>query len=299
MNWYAIEPLVPHKVRQAIDVLPQAKIPLVRQYMTRRIVTVYDEAGGEGSSAAWVLDELLAQAAKSPSWTVQADILSGIGDAFRGRRGLKPPPAWKEPTPAVSTDRQVKQRTDDWQSCGDEKQSNCSCHVADAATWAASATGPARRSPRPGSARCSVLARTASELRPEIIRTLAGYEQPDIPVRLVELYPRLTPAEQQDAIQTMTARPAFALSLLDAIEQKKIPRQDISALIIRQLLALEQTPVTDRLRAVWGEIRPPAADKKERIEQFKSQLTADVLKSADVANGRAIFSTKCASATSC
>jgi putative heme-binding domain-containing protein len=63
---------------------------------------------------------------------------------------------------------------------------------------------------------------------------------------------------------------------------------------VRQLLALEQTPVTDRLRAVWGEIRPPSADKKQRIEQFKSQLTADVLKSADLANGRAIFSTKCA-----
>ena len=152
-----------------------------------------------------------------------------------------------------------------------------------------------RRDPAFGARLLAMLAQDEpSALRPEIIRTLAGYEQPDIPVRLVEMYSRLTPAEQQDAIQTMTARPAFALALLDAIDRKQIPRQDVSALIIRQLLALEQTAVTDRLREVWGEIRPPSADKKERIEQFKSQLNADVLKAADLANGRSIFSTKCA-----
>jgi putative heme-binding domain-containing protein len=304
MNWYAVEPLVPHKVRQAIDVLPQAKISLVRQYMTRRIVSVYDEAGGEGSSAAWVLDELLAQATKSPSSAVQADILSGIGDAFRGRRGLKPPPAWKDAYVklGVSTDRLVKQRADELAVLfGDEEAIKKLLYVMSLERGDLErrrqtlALLDSRRDPAFGARLLAMLAKDEpSELRPEVIRTLAGYEQPDIPVRLIEMYSHLTPAEQQDAIQTMTARQAFALALLDAMEQKKIPRQDISALIIRQLLALEQTPVTDRLRAVWGEIRPPSADKKERIEQFKSQLTADVLKAADVANGRAIFSTKCA-----
>jgi putative heme-binding domain-containing protein len=303
MYWYAVEPLVPHNVRKAIEMLPQVKIPLVRQYMTRRVVSVYDEAGGEGSSAAWVLDELLARAGKSDK-AVQADILTGIGEAFRGRRGLKPPAFWNEAyaTLGVSPDRLVKQRADELAVLfGDQAAIKSLLNVMSLELGDLDrrrqtlALLDSRRDPAFGARLLAMLAKDEpSALRPEIIRTLAGYEQPDIPVRLIEMYATLTPAEQQDAIQTMTARPAFALALLDAIEQKKIPRQDVSALIIRQLLALEQTPVTDRLRAVWGEIRPPSADKKERIERFKSQLTADVLKSADVANGRAIFSTKCA-----
>jgi putative membrane-bound dehydrogenase-like protein len=305
MCWYAVEPLVPHNVRQAIEKLPDAKVPLVRQYLTRRVVTVYDDAGGEGSSAAWVLDELLMQAAQNPSWPVQADILSGIGEAFRGRRGLKPPPAWNDAYTklSASTDRRVKQRADELAVLfGDEEAVKkllyvMSIELGDLERRRQTlALLDSRRDPAIGARLLAMLVKDEpSALRPEIIRALAGYEQPDIPARLVELYARLTPAEQQDAIQTLTARPAFALALLDAIDRKQIPRQDVSALIIRQLLALEQTPVTDRLREVWGEVRPAAAGKKERIEAFKNQLTADVLQQADLSQGRAIFAKNCAS----
>ena len=305
MYWYAVEPLVPHNVRRAIEVLPQAKLPLVRQYMTRRIVTVYDEAGGEGSSATWVLDELLTQAAGQSSWPVQADILSGIGDAFRGRRGLKPPLAWDDAYTklSASTDRLVKQRADELAVLfGDEEAIKKLLYVMTVERGDLErrrqtlALLDSRRDPAFGARLLAMLGKDEpSALRPEIIRTLAGYEQPDIPVRLVELYPKLTLPEQQDAIQTLTARPPFALALLDAIEQGKIPRKDVSALIVRQLLALEQTAVTDRLREVWGEIRPASAGKKERIDDFKTRLTEEVLEQADLSRGRLIFAKTCAS----
>src|SRR5207253_6128251 len=94
------------------------------------------------------------------------------------------------------------------------------------------------------------------ELRGDAIRALAVYDTPDIANRLLSLYPSLNADERQDAIQTLTARPTFALSLLDAIEQGRIPRHEVSALVIRELQALNVAAVTDRLKKVWGDIRP-------------------------------------------
>ena len=79
----------------------------------------------------------------------------------------------------------------------------------------------------------------AGELRSAAIRALAAYDEPTTPEQLLSIYAVSTAANQQDIIQTLTARPAFALALLDAIEQQKIPRQDVSALVIRQLQALD------------------------------------------------------------
>src|SRR5439155_10933437 len=102
------------------------------------------------------------------------------------------------------------------------------------------------------------------ELRSDIIRALAAYDLPEIPPRLINGYARLTPAERQDAIQTLTSRPMFALLLLDGIAGGVIPRQDVSALTIRQLQALDDKQVNERLTQVWGTIRRASAEKQAK-----------------------------------
>ena len=57
MYWYAIEPLVPRNARKAIEMLPSVQIPLVRQFIARRIVAVRD--GALPAKHAWMLDELI------------------------------------------------------------------------------------------------------------------------------------------------------------------------------------------------------------------------------------------------
>src|SRR6185369_11574951 len=46
MYWYGFEPLVPHNVRKSIELIPKIQIPLVRQYIARRLVSIR-----EGDSA--------------------------------------------------------------------------------------------------------------------------------------------------------------------------------------------------------------------------------------------------------
>jgi hypothetical protein len=37
MYWYAIEPLVPADSKRAVSLMSQSKIPIVREYITRRL----------------------------------------------------------------------------------------------------------------------------------------------------------------------------------------------------------------------------------------------------------------------
>src|SRR6185369_10696133 len=40
MYWYGFEPLVPRNVRKSIELIPRIQIPLVRQYIARRLVSI-------------------------------------------------------------------------------------------------------------------------------------------------------------------------------------------------------------------------------------------------------------------
>ena len=75
MYWYAVEPLVPADPRQAIAMLPDVKIPLVRQFMTRRLVAVHEGDGKPNASNAWVIDELMKSLVASKQPVKEADAL--------------------------------------------------------------------------------------------------------------------------------------------------------------------------------------------------------------------------------
>jgi putative heme-binding domain-containing protein len=301
MYWYAIEPLVPRNVRKAIEVIPHAKIPLVRQYIARRVVSVREGDGEPPASTAWMLEELLRTLAASND-EVRQDILVGLKDAYRGRRHVAAPMSWKATYTALTTSESTAVRDGAAELgvlFGDREliatiEKNLIAQPQIDRTYRRRGLELLATRREPGFVKTLIELLADLELRSDAIRALAGYDAAEIPPKLVNLYVSLTPAERQDAIQTLTARPNFALTLLDAIEQGIVPRQDVSALTIRQLQALADERVTARLTQVWGAIGRASADKQARIEQFKSQLTLDDLKNADLSHGRAVFTKSCA-----
>jgi putative heme-binding domain-containing protein len=133
------------------------------------------------------------------------------------------------------------------------------------------------------------------ELRSPAIQGLAALPDEHTPRLLLERYDKLTVDERTDAILTLAARPEYALDLLDAVEQKIVPRQDVSAFMVRQLLALNNKRVTERVNQVWGTLRSPSADKAARLTNLKKQLEPATLKQANLAQGRALYTKHCAS----
>ena len=73
-----------------------------------------------------------------------------------------------------------------------------------------------------------------------------------------------------------------------------MPRRDLSVFTARQLLALRDSRLTERLNKVWGTLRPPAKDKTALLARYQALVSPDKLKKADRAQGRLVFSRTCA-----
>src|SRR5262249_45093021 len=103
------------------------------------------------------------------------------------------------------------------------------------------------------------------DMRKAALHGLAAYDDPVTPRLILGLYPKLTADEKPAAIATLASRAGYALALLDAVESKAIPRTDVSAFAARQMYALGDRRVTDRLKTVWGEVRDTPADKQKQL----------------------------------
>src|SRR4029077_12769913 len=99
--------------------------------------------------------------------------------------------------------------------------------------------------------------------------------------------------EKSDAIQTLSARGKYALALLDAIDAKAIPRGDLNSYTIRQLQTLKSKEVADKLTKIVGEIRPASVEKAKLMAKYKADLKPNVLKNANLSNGRALYAKTC------
>jgi putative heme-binding domain-containing protein len=132
------------------------------------------------------------------------------------------------------------------------------------------------------------------QVRPTVIRGLAAIGDPDSAKQLVSRYQKLDANEKIDAIQTLISRPAYVLALLDAVAAGQIPKADLNAYTVRQIAGMSDKVVKEKLKEVWGDVRPPEKDKLAKIKALKRELTPEVLKQADLSNGRAIFTKTCA-----
>jgi putative heme-binding domain-containing protein len=136
---------------------------------------------------------------------------------------------------------------------------------------------------------------TDPTMRGPALRALAAVGDPGTPALILKHYPSFTDAEKADAVATLASRPAYALALLDAMERGDVPRRDLSAFTVRQLLALKDPRLTERITRVWGSIRPTSQDKTALMARYLGLVPPDALKKADRSHGRLVFSRTCAS----
>ena len=124
-------------------------------------------------------------------------------------------------------------------------------------------------------------------MRGPALRALAASDNAETPATILKRYSELTDAERTDAVATLSARPASARALLDALGQGDIPRRDLSVFLVRQLLAFSDPHITEKLAKVWGVVRPTSGEKAALVAKYKALLTPERLQAADPARGRA------------
>jgi putative heme-binding domain-containing protein len=132
-------------------------------------------------------------------------------------------------------------------------------------------------------------------LRGPALRALAAIPDESTPKVILDHFSSFNEKEKSDAIDTLASRPAYARALLDAMEQGRVARRDLSAFHARQMTALQQKDINQRLAKVWGTVGTTSREKAIRLAKYKALLTPANLRTADLSYGRLVFSRTCAS----
>jgi putative membrane-bound dehydrogenase-like protein len=290
MTWYGIEPLAGEDPIRASALAARCKLPLHRNFLARRAVT---------ADAATGLSVLLPVIEKAPD-DVRGDLLSGVRDALRGRKQVTRPEGWPGAFAKLVASRDpdvIEQTLLLALDLGEPKAiKTLRMIVTDrgsppALRLRALTALVERRVPDLTGELHGLL--DDRSLRGPAIRALAAYNNAATPQLILRRYAALSEFERDDAIATLSARPAWALALLDAVGSKIIPRRDLNATAARQLLALGDEKVRTRLEAVWGSIRPTSNEKTSLIAKYKELLASDQYPAIDAGRGRLVFNRTC------
>jgi putative membrane-bound dehydrogenase-like protein len=290
MLWYGIEPLVSADDSAAPALLDKTEIPLVRQFIARRLALRLSHAP---------LIQVLEQSSRTPEF--QRDVIEGMHQALKGRRNLPMPAGWLSLAPHLMTHpdqatrdnvlalslifndpealAMLRKRVEDHALSPEARRSALEALVR---------ARPAGLAPFLTSLLDDPAIRSVS------IRGLGAWDFPPGAQAVLERYSSLRVDEKAEAIQTLSSRPSYAMLLLDGLEKGVIRSREVTPYVARQLQALNDPKVTDRMQSLLGEIRPVDEDKAGQIEHYKEFLIPEALAEADLAKGRQLYLLSCA-----
>jgi putative membrane-bound dehydrogenase-like protein len=290
--WYRTQRLGTEDKKLAWQFALKAQLPIVRQNLMRQLVML----GGinEGLEANWPAIQKLPEGA-------QIDLLNGLTLGLQGRN-------------EVITVSAVQESLKSWFDSKNATLSQAAMNLGVSASIPSAfdrllaiaadefVTMEARTKaiealaakPRSGDASRIVKLLDLPKVRSATIKALAAYPgQPEIAAKLTLMYQRLTAPEKTDAMITLTSRELYSRILLDAIESKSIPKDDLSTAQARQIISLNSVKLNQRLGEVWGEVRQADQNLKERIKQTRAWLTTLEIQKADLKQGKKLYQQSC------
>jgi putative membrane-bound dehydrogenase-like protein len=290
MIWYGVEPLVAADRARALNLAKSSEIPTVRRYVARRAVAAEPVAG-----LAAVVSMV-----KTSTDAVCLDILSGARDALRGRKHVAKPEGWAEAFTNLVSRKDlgvIEEALLLGLDVGEPKAVGVLRRIAlDPETQIDErsrmlAALVERHVPKLASDLQALAGDKA--LRGLALRSLAAYDDPATPEIILRHFGDYSPAEREDAIATLAARPAWALALLEALGRGQIRRRDVSVSIARQLQAFGDRKLSEQLEKVWGKVQATSKAKAGLLAKYKSLLASEANPPADLSRGRAVFNRTC------
>lgn len=296
MVWYGVEPAVLADPDQAIEMVASCQLPMVREYITRRMTL---EIERQPDIIAGVLQRLTDGVTDSQ---VIVDVLRGMAEALRGWRKATPVDGWERfaNAHANSENAEVRQLIRELSLVfGDGRALDELRQIA--------AGGGSDLSERRAAIRALVLARDNDavallqnllgdrDLSVDAINGLAAFGHEQTPKLLIEKFAGFNFTARQAAITTLVSRPRFANALLNAVAEGKIDRSLVSAFQLRQMQNSGDADLSERVTKMWPELAEQSKEKMARINQLRDMLTPTTLEHADLSAGRLLFNKSCAS----
>jgi putative heme-binding domain-containing protein len=292
MIWFGVEPLVADGIPQFVALAQASRLPLVSQFMARRVAAMSDRPDG--------LVELI-KGMNHAKDDITSALLLGTLDGLAGRRSVPMPANWNSAFASLQQrkDDAVRDRAIQLALVFDD--ANAFQQLVDVMQSTSASTEARNRAidalvskhwDRLPPYLMNLVADPAT--RRSAIRGLAEFDKQETVNRLLEVYVKSDAPTRQDILQTLSSRVSWATELLNAIESGKIPRSDLTAYTARQIQSLKNQSLTARIKAVWGEMRVSSSEKVKLIASYKDKLSNGALDHADRSAGRALFQKTCA-----
>ena len=290
MIWYGIEPLVTQDVDRALELSKRARIPLVRQFIYRR-----------AASDANTIGPLLASLQEINQEAVQKQVIGEVTQALARQGKLEMPSQW--PTVfaklAKTTDANLR-----------DQVLAISVKFGDASMFPALRDIVGNGDNAPDSRKSALAALVTGKdkalvpllirlldddaMRSSALQAMSRYDDAAIPAAILTQFADFSDQDRSTAIGTLASRSAYAKRLLDAVGDKSIKRDQLSAFTVRQLLLFEDAELDQKIRENWGQIAKSSGDKERRITALKQQFDKATLTSANLPEGRALYVKTCA-----
>ncbi|MDF1814440.1 MAG: c-type cytochrome [Verrucomicrobiales bacterium] len=286
MVWFGIHPLTQTAPESLVTVAATTQWPDLLRWISRALTTKGD------------LDQLITLASSQRAKTPH--ILAGIAEGYRGVRKAPRPEGWEKITGMTNSIPEIGGTIRDLSAVfGDGLALDQLRKIAFDKTAALDARQRALQSLIESQVDdlkdiCTKLLQTRT-LNETAVRGLGTLDDPETGKMLAANYRRFFRAQERaTVIEALASRPAWAVSLLENLNDKNIPRTDLTPFHARQIAAFEDENLKRLLTEKWGEIHQSDEAKKLRIEELKSSLTPDVLAKADLSQGRLHFQMLCA-----
>lgn len=282
MLWFGLEPLVKANPNRAIELAYQSNIPLIANYLARRLID------------ANLPEPLIVTLSKTPK--NQASILQGMRDGLEGRFDLKAPANWPAVYAKLKATKgetaqlaiQIAQRFGDTEA-SEKAMATLKNKNAPLAQRQQAIQSIAARKREELVAEIPALL-DDTKLRLDVIKAIADYDKEPLAKLLITKYNEFTPAEKQQAIQTLSSRPKYGWQLTQALKSQSIPKRDVPPYAARQLLRV----VGSGFIEVWGPIeQEPSLEKS--YSKYQRMITDKAVASANATKGESVFQNTCGS----
>ena len=129
----------------------------------------------------------------------------------------------------------------------------------------------------------------SSDLQLAALRALRAVPADEVPGLVLRHWKGYTPAVRQEALTTLTSRPAWSLALLDAVADKAVSPADLGTVPRAVLLSHRDPKIKARATKLLG--KATSAARADVLNRYKPVLD----QKGDPARGLAVFRRECAS----
>lgn len=133
----------------------------------------------------------------------------------------------------------------------------------------------------------------SSPLRRDAIQALMTKNDSTSDAMIVKQFQSFQPLERQDALGVLATRSDFASTLLTAIEEGSLSRDEVSSFVLQQLRSFRDKSLQQRVRTIWADA-PERLAKSDEIARYRALMTDSYLAGGDIKNGRKLFEQTCA-----